>query len=379
MLALSLTFCDNPGSVGRSFGPADPRFIADTVRIPQLTSVNIRSLTGNLGNISVGTYNDALFGRYETVGLVQPTLAPRADSVGPNVRIYLDLRFTGITGDTTAFSTFEVLETTRRWRASTWAMDSIAVVNPIPLTTFTIRKQDSVIVDLPTTWTLRYLLAKSDTSATRDSSYVARLTGFAIRGVDSNKLLFINTAVSSLTIDNQDSTLSVRRYGLRQFATSITHTPSAMVLPDSVMIADSHFKSAGRFDLTLSSTLIGTRFPSRVDLVVHEDTTLLKSTLPTGHVRYRTNTAPIYLLTDTQTQFSIVAEPQLFVSRDPGDASYRANITLLTTGIIQANRQNGRFHILGDRYNGVISPTVFLNERAAKRYPKLLVTRFQSN
>lgn len=376
--ALIATQCDNPGSIGRSFGPTDPNFVADTVEVAGLASRNIPSLTGNLGHVSAGTYDDPLFGRYETEAVFQPTLGLVTDSVGPNAKFYLDLRVTGITGDTTAFSTFQVFEVTRRWRASTWTMDSTAVVGA-QIGTFLHQKGDTIRVDLDPVWTARYVAALKDTAAKRDSIYVASLPGLLIRGVDDNKLLFINTQISSLSLDNQDSTLAVRRYGLRQFATSIDHTPAAVALPDSLTLVDSHFASAGRLDLTISSTLLGSRFPNRVDLVLHEDSTFAKNTLPPGHVRYRSGQIPIYLLTDTQIQFSIVAEPLLLVNRDPGDGSYRANITLLSRSIIQANRQNGRFYILGDRYNGIISPALIVNERATVRKPKLLVTRFERN
>jgi hypothetical protein len=353
--------------------------VADTVAINGLATRNIPSLTGNLGHVSAGTYNDPLFGRYETEAVLQPTLGLLADSVGPNAKFYLDLRITGITGDTTAFSTFQVYEVTRRWRASTWSMDSTATVGLTPLATFFHQKGDTIRVDLPDSWTNRYVAALKDTAAKRDSIYVASLPGLLIRGLNDNKLLFINTQISSLTLDNQDSTLAVRRYGLRQFATSIKHTPSAMVLPDSLTLLDSHFTSAGLLDLTISSTLLGARFPNRVDLVLHEDSTFAQSTLPPGHVRYRSGQIPIYLLTDTQIRFSIVAEPLLLVNRDPANGSYRANITLLSRSIIQANRQNGRFYVLGDRYNGIISPTLIFNERAPSRKPKLLVSRFERN
>lgn len=379
LAAFVATQCDNPGSVGRSFGPTDPTFKADTVSVNGLLTRNIPSLTGNLGHVSAGTYNDPLFGRYETEAVLQPTLGLVTDSVGPNARFYLDLRITGITGDTTAFSTFQVFEVTRRWRASTWSMDSTATVDIAPLATVLHMKGDTIRVDLPASWTNRYVAALKDTAAKRDSIYVASLPGLMIRGVNDNKLLFINTQISSLTLDNQDSTLAVRRYGLRQFATSIRHTPSIAIWPDSLTLVDSHFASAGLLDLTISSTLLGSRFPNRVDLVLHEDSTFARSTLPPGHVRYRSGQIPVYLLTDTQIRFSIVAEPLLLVNRDPANGSYRANITLLSRSIIQANRQNGRFYILGDRYNGIISPTLIFNERAPSRKPKLLVTRFERN
>jgi hypothetical protein len=378
ILVLVASQCDNPGSIGRSFGPTDPSFVADTVNIRGLNTRNIPSLTGNLGHVSSGIYNDPLFGRYETEAVIQPTLGARADSVGPNVKFYLDLRLTGITGDTTAFSRFEVYEITRRWRSSTWTMDSTAVVGA-QVGTVLHQKGDTIRIDLNPSWTIRYLAALKDTASKRDSIYVATLPGLLIRGVDPNKLVFINTQVSSLTMDNQDSTLAVRRYGLRQFATSIDHTPAAVALPDSLTLVDNLFTSAGRLDLTISSTLLGSRFPNRVDLILFEDSTFTRNTLPPGHVRYRSRQIPIYLLTDTQIQFSIVAEPLLLVNRDPADGSYRANITLLSRSIIQANRQNGQFHILGDRYNGIISPALFFNERAPARKPKLLVSRFERN
>lgn len=375
---LTLTHCENPGSVGRSFGPDDPTLKIDTLRGIGMSTTTLKAYSGNLLYASVGTYQHAVFGTYETTGLFQPVLTPVTDSISPTADFSLRLRLAGVTGDTMAVSTFEVYEITRRWRATTWALDSLPQVEATYLTTFTARTRDSIDVSLPPAFRNKYITYHSNKRSSRDSTYLNEMFGFAIRGVDNNKILAVNSAGSGMFITQNDSTLKNKFVVFRQTANSVVHTPSAMVLPNDVTQVESSFKRTASLDLVLSETLIGSRFPLRVEMVLYEDTLTVVSNTPPGHVWMDQLQVPLYLLEDFETALAIFNTPNLFVNR-AGDGSYRSNLTGFYNSVVTQGRQAGRMYFISHRFNGVVRPRLFFNSTSAQRAPMLITTTFVQN
>ena len=375
---LTLTHCDNPGSVGRSFGPKDPSLKLDTIRVTGMTTTTLKAFSGGLQFMSVGTYRSDVFGTYESIGLIQPILFSRTETISPDADFSLRLQLGGVTGDTNAVSTFEVYEITRRWRATTWALDSLPQLESTFLTTFTIRSGDSVEVSLPPSYRNRYLSYQRDSLQSRDSLYLANMFGFAIRGIDDNKILAVNVASSIMYITQNDSTLSNRAVAFRQSASSLSHTPSTMVLPSDVTRVESNFSQVGKLDLVLSESLIGARFPQRVELVLYEDTLTLAANTPPGHVWMDQFQVPIYLLEDYETNLAIFNNPNIFVTR-LRDGSFRSNLTSFYNSVITQGGQPGEMYFLSHRFNGIIRPRIFFNASSGLRSPALITTTFVEN
>jgi len=375
---LTLTHCDNPGSVGRSFGPSDPSLKLDTVRVTGMTNTTLKAFSGNLQFVSAGTYTSSVFGTYDATGLLQPILISELDILNGDADFSLRLQFTGITGDTNAVSTFEVYEITRRWRATTWTLDSLPRLDASFLTTFTVRAEDSVEVSLPPSFRNKYLGYQRDGERNRDSTYLENVFGFAIRGVDNNKIIAVNVAASGMFITQNDTTLNNKFVVFRQSANSLVHTPSTMVLPNDVTRVESNFSNVGKLDLVLSESLIGARFPQRVEFVLYEDTLTSVANTPPGHVWMDQLQVPIYLLEDFETNLAIFNTPNIFVTRTR-DGSYRSNLTSFYNSVITQGGQPGDMYFLSHRFNGIIRPRLFFNTTSAQRAPLLITTTFVEN
>jgi hypothetical protein len=372
---LTLTHCDNPGSVGRSFGPTDPSLVIDTIAVAGLTNTALKAYSGNLQFVSAGTYETDVFGTYEAIGLFQPILLPDTDSIGANADITLRLKFTGLTGDTTSVSTFEVYEITRRWRSTTWTLDSIPRMDATYLSTFTVTADDSVEVEIPPSWRNRYAALQRSNATNRDTVYASQLFGFAIKGVDNDKIFAVNVGTSGMIVTQNDTTLSNKFATFRQTANTLIHTPSAMALPSDVTIVESNFSRAGQLDLVLTEELIGARFPQRVEFVLYEDTLTVMAGTPPGHVWMDQQQVPIYVLEDYETQLAIFNAANIFVNR-ADDGSFRSNFTTFYNSVLTQGEQTGTMYFLGHRYNGIIRPRLFFNTTSTRRPPILITTTF---
>ncbi len=375
---LVLQNCDNPGSVGRSFGPRDASLHIDTIPVPGMTTATLKAYSGNLQFASAGTYQNPLFGTYQAIGLLQPVLLPQTDSIGANASFTLRLKLGGITGDTTAVSTFELVEITRRWRATTWTLDSIPQVEATYLSTFTVTNKDSVDIDIPPSWKNRYLAYQRSKSANRDTLYLNGLYGFAIRGVGSDKIIAINVGTSVMRVVQNDSTLTNKAAIFRQSANSVAHTPSAMVLPNDVTIIGSDFRRAGKFNLVFSESFIGAKLPNRVELAMIEDSLTMKANTPPGHVWMDQFQVPVYILEDFEITLAIFNAPTLFVNRNP-NGTYRSNLTTFYNGVLRSGGQTGSLYFLSHRFNGIIRPRLFYNTNSTNNRPRVIVTTFREN
>lgn len=372
---LTLTHCDNPGAVGRSFGPDDPTLVIDTIGVTGLSNATLKAYSGNLQFVSAGTYQNDVFGTYEAIGLFQPILISETDILSPTADFTLRLHFNGITGDTNAVSQFEVYEITRRWRAITWSLDSIPQIASTYLTTFNVTSEDSVEVSLPPSFRNKYLDYQRNGDRNRDSTYTAQVFGFAIRGVGTNKIVAVNVAESGMYITQNDTTLSNKFVIFRQTANTLIHTPSAAPLPSDVTIVESNFEGAGQLDLVLSEELVGSRFPQRVEFVLYEDTLTTKASMPSGHVWMDQQQVPIYVLEDFETQLAIFNNANILVNRTD-DGSFRSNFTTFYNSVITQGEQTGSMYFLGHRYNGIIRPRLFFNTTSTRRPPILITTTF---
>ena len=372
---LVLQNCENPGSVGRSFGPENPQLKRDTIPVPSISITQLKAYSGNLSFISAGIYDHALFGRYEALGLMQPTLISRNDSIGPNATFVMKLFIDGITGDTTSTSTFELLEVTRRWRAQAWTLDSLPLTDLAVLHTFTVTNEDSVVFNLPAGWYNRYLDRKNDSSSSRDSTFLNTIFGFAVRGVNTDKIIAMDALTSAIFVEQNDTTLTRRAITFRQTANSLQRTPSAALLPNDVTIVENNFNTVGILDIDFSEEFIGARFPSRVELVMYVDTLTMQSHLPVGHAWFDPAQVPIYVLEEYETDFAIFNNPNLFVNRSDG-GTFRSNLTTYYNSVITTDQNLGDLYFLSNRYNGAVSPKLFFNHLSADRKPVLITTTF---
>ncbi len=380
-LGLLAVQCDNPGSVGDAFGPNPSLLKTDTLDVPALQTAALKAYSGNLNYISAGTYDDALFGRFQTSGLLLPGLAGRNDSMQVGARVYLKLFVSSITGDTTANTRFELVEVTRRWRGPTWTLDSTAVTDIAPLGVFfhSPGDGDSLEIDLPSTWVDRYKAIARNTTADNDSLYRTSLFGFLVRSLDDGKILHINAFRSGLHVDNPDTTVRDFRYVIRQSATSLAWTPPATAAPDSVSLIDNSFVRTAYVALDdpgLGADLVPTQGLVRLELEVTADTARMASTLPAGHTRGSSGALAMYVLKASAEAYAITQGPNLSANRNGG--RYRFNLTNGFLSTVNNGTSFGRIYLIPDTFDGTIRPAALFNHLSPANRPRLLITRLNS-
>jgi hypothetical protein len=243
------------------------------------------------------------------------------------------------------------------------------------LSTFTVTADDSVEISIPPSWRNRYMALQRSNATNRDTVYAAELFGFAIKGIDNDKIFAVNVGTSGMIVTQNDTTLSNKYATFRQTASTLIHTPSSMVLPSDVTIVESNFSRVGQLDLVLTEDLIGARFPQRVEFVLYEDTLTAMAGTPPGHVWMDQQQVPIYVLEDHETQLAIFNAANIFVNRT-GDGSFRSNFTSFYNSVLTQGEQTGTMYFLGHRYNGIIRPRLFFNTASTRRPPILITTTF---
>lgn len=375
ILAITLIAgCEESGVVGSSFNPTEPNISVETIAVGQITTVPLISFSGSKANISVGAFDDPLFGTFQAIGLLRPILITRIDSISPTTPFSMKLAITGTYGDTTSakvveYSVYEIVE---RWRPNEWKADSQPVLSASPIASFNISDEDTVTFSLPQEWVERYLSVYYLSPDERDTTYSQSIFGFAIVPQNSGKISQINLGASSMNIAITDTTSRTASIGSR--ATSYTRTGVTNIPASSIEIMND-FSKTGNIRVQLDESIVGSKIITRAELVLYEDTDALDATLGFGEWRHNNNLIRLYQLTDDDKEFYITKDPFTSAIRNDIDGSYRINLTNTVSNIIVRGGDELSVYIVSDSDNGIIRPNLFVNDPNSPRAPKIIVTR----
>ncbi|WP_026167243.1 DUF4270 family protein [Balneola vulgaris] len=184
MVLAGIIACENPSSVGSTIVPGtDIRF--DTLLVNSITPQTSEIYSGQLASIQMGYFEDPVYGNFESTFYVRPSLINLSDddSLDVNSRVQLQITFdsTDVYGDPESQTNFTIYEVTESWRSSSLkATDVIAYDSATPLTTFSVTSEDSVIVELPSSWVQAYAAYANSDDENIDSVYVREFHGLAI-------------------------------------------------------------------------------------------------------------------------------------------------------------------------------------------------------
>lgn len=368
--------CEDNGIVGSTFLPSNPALIVDTVSTLNLETVPLVSYAGNKSVVALGRYEDALFGTYESIAMLTPSLLNSADTLLSDYRYGFVLRPIAAYGDTMSTTTFDVYEIKQRWRAQEWKMDDQPVLGSQPITRFELGNTDSLFVEMPQEWVNRYLSYYEMDSGIRDSAYVASEFGVAFVPVSGNKISYLSSIDNTFIVQRPDTT-SVSTT-IRQRASNYRLIQSGRSLENAIVI-NNDFTQTGRFSFYIDENTIGSKVVSRAELVFYEDTELLNATLPVGHTRYSDGIVRIFDLADDEKEFYVTKNPVTSAVIDSMEGSYRFNITNLVNGSIAEGGREFTYYVVTDTDNGIIRPGLILNSGAGLKAPRIIVTRVEAN
>lgn len=373
LTGLILTSCGDSDPFGPTFKPTDPNLQYFSFPAGPITTEPLVVTSGNLPNIAVGTFDDPLFGEYHATALLKPQMLSTAEVFPPNVTSRLKLIPSGIYGDTLATSAVGVYEITRRWRHNSWKPDSVIQVSTNPLAFFNFSGRDTVLVNLPNSWTQKYLNVYGISGAARDSVYAETMFGFALIPVGSNTITYISTSASSLQLVLPDTTTRDAFITLR--ATSFEQVSPENIPPNNIVVTND-FRSTGTISFDISEELFGSRVVSRAELILYENRDALQSSLGPNQIRHNNGIIRLFQINDDDREFLITRDPLTSATRG-SDGSYRVNITNFVNSELRRNRgelTTATFHFISDNNSGLIRPNLFINDADSDLGPRLVIT-----
>jgi hypothetical protein len=382
MGALAISFfafiaCEDSGIVGSSFVPTNPTLVVDTVEIGPITVESLVTYSGGKTFVAAGRFEDPLFGTYEAIGLMSPSLISIVDTTTVGIQYGFVLRPTATYGDSISTAVFDVYEIKERWRSNEWKADSQPVLADNPITRFEITEGDSVFVPLPQEWANRYRSFYDININSRDSAYVNQMFGFAFVPVSGNKISYINTTFSYFLAVRPDTTNISGTIRQRASSYRITEPPS--VSPGNSIQLMNDFSKTGKMQFTIDNSVTQSEIISRVELVLYEDIERLNGTIAFGQTRFNNNIIRLFELDENEKQFYVTKDASLNAIRRASDGTYRINITGLANLALSDGGRTFTYYLTSDQDNGIIRPNLLVNSNSGARSPKLIITKISEN
>jgi len=379
-VALVVYSCDKPGVVGTKLVPANGQVVTDTIPITNFNTSGIGVYSGDRTYYTVGIYNDQLYGKIEATGLVQPQLVSPSsiDTIKPDTKISLRFYIRSVYGDTNKTVTFDIQEASRQWRGKSWTIDQQPPTSGNVITSFKVGNVDSVDVPMPQSWVQKYrsLLYDTTDAAARDSLFNIKEPGFVIvpQSNSSGKIVSFRGDSTNVMIGDTTAVLP------QTWAYSVKRSSEADV-GDSLAQVYSTFSRVPSIKLSVTSDTtvsingvnLDTKALSRVELVLREDSTLMKSSLPSGNIRPDVTQMNVYYLRPDEINFDILKGAISIMTRQT-DGTYQLNLTPRINDLMLGAPNNGSYYFVPQTDNGIIYSLLLTTPKSALKAPKLIVT-----
>lgn len=378
VVALIIYGCNKPGVVGNNLVPANGSVAIDTIPLTNYKTSSIDLYSGDRTYYSAGIYNDKLFGKVVATGLVQPQLVQptSTDTIKPDTKIYLRFYIRSVYGDTNKSVTFDIQEASKRWRGKSWTVGSTPPESGNVITSFTVGNQDSVDVQMPQSWVQKYrsLLYDTTDAVARDSIYNIKEPGFVIVPKTSGKIVsFLGDSTNVLIGDTLTVSPNTWAYSVNRTNEPDVGDSLSQVYSTFSRIPSADFNVTSDSTVTINGVQIKTKALSRVELTLYEDSTLMKSSLPSGNVRPKVSQISIYYLRNGEINFDVLKGPIGAAVRNK-DGSYRINFTSRINDLMLGASNNGRYYFVPQTNNGIIYSLLLRTPKSVKNKPKLIIT-----
>lgn len=392
IVLLQVGGCNDSGSVGSSFPGSGADVQVDTLELSQLQGDTLSAISGSLNLFSTGRYQDPVFGDISATALIRPDLEAKdtTRSIDADTRMQLRLAISkdDVYGDTLAAQQYDVVELANIFRGNEVNIDDDVQTTGAPVGSFTVTNEDTVTVDLSSSWVQKYGAFYNDTTSTRDSSYVRQFPGLAIVPQNAAKIIAINPRESKILATNlnvseaADSTVSDSlSISFEEWAFTADRANVTAPDPGSQIIHNT-LERVFRFDFDFSRENLGARNISQVKLVFYRDNTLLNSSpLGTHVVRPTQGSLRLHLVEGDELPQSIDPGNALGLPTGTGfyqsdDGAYYIDITGDILGRFLENVSSDQtFYVTFSRNNGALRSSIIFNDQAGSvNSPKVIIT-----
>lgn len=375
MAVLSCNSSNGPVGVG-VIPPATIHY--DTLYVNGFSPLSIDGYTGKLTYFPIGKYNDPLFGDFEAVGYIKPSISPLfLDTVLDNDYImYLDLVMDSENyyGDTGADTDIALYDVTESWRGNAFRLSTKpAYDTTTPIATFSMQGRDSIRIELPGEWRDRYVDMYRDTTAARDSLYNYGFSGLAVVPVGgSSKISFPTTPRSRFVLlnpDRQDTAI----VAISDWAYSLEHT-NAPAIPDRLTLTNT-LSSLYNIDLNDELDTLTKENLLKAELILYEDSEQMDNSLPANHERVNPVGVALKNGYTTDLDFDLFfKEPDASGVFDEKIKAYRFNITAYVNTYIFDSPKSNDVYLEMRPAGGLLSSTILFDSSAPDSLkPKLIL------
>jgi hypothetical protein len=388
-LLLSVLFVgcgEDPGVVGSSFIDEDAQVNSDTVKVTDFQQASITTFSGKTPYVSVGEFDDQLFGNVKSTGLFRPRVdGVSVDTIAADASMSLALSIQNAQayGDTTADTQFDIVEISDPWRASSWRRDSLPNLTNNVIASASIGMDDTVSIDLPNSFRDRYRdYFYYEPSEDRQSNYDNNFWGFALVPSNTSKIIAISAVQSALHIrniidtDTTEADTTDFNAGFERWAYSLERS-GGNIQNDQIPIYNT-YENISHFNTTLSSDVLGTDNISRLELALYQDNDAMEASLGANEVRPSGSSLKVLLRDEGFEDETLVSNPTASFSAnvDSADFSYRYDMTIYANTIIYENEDvvGKRYYLILGTNTGIINSTVLKTPDVSDGFPKLLIT-----
>lgn len=386
-LSLTLSSCEDPGSVGGSFSDIGSEVVIDTLEIGQINTDSVEAFSGKLRNFTAGWFNDPLFGEVTATALLRPTLASSSSTIEDSAEVVLKLMINkdGVYGDSLSTAEFSFVEIDQIWRGNAWKLNQeVPLSAEGPLSSFSIGEQDSIEIPLPSQWVSEYRSFVEDEGSNRDSLYRYESHGLALVPQNQSKILPFLVSGSEILVYNpgEEDTLNI---GFSDWAYSLQRS-GAEAAPEGNEKLMSTLENLLFFDLDLSPDNLGTVNIAKVDLVFYQNEEVLSQTIneagPSARRPENVTARLHYINPEHASSVLDPGNPIALGEYDASDQAFHFNITSYVNSVLidNSDRQpDKRFYIQLQTNDGVVrSSLLYDHEAPANKRPKLIVTSTKS-
>lgn len=371
--------CEDPGSVGGSFTDTDTEIVDTTFSLNTFDAQSTSSFSGELDFFSAGQFDDPAFGNINVTGLVRPSLVSTSDTMeaGATMKLELIIDTDNIYGDTAQTAQFDLVELDQLWRRESWKIDDqVQLLNQAPVGSFSVGKEDSLVIPLADAWVDKYRSFVLNESASRDSVYRIQFSGLAIVPTNTAKIIPISAMDTRFIVENpNEDTLRVIS---RDWAHSVERT-NQPAQGNSIPI-HSTLEKVINFDVGLTREDLGTINISKVELVLFQNNQELFNALNQvsgTSVRPDIESASLHLVEPEDLPTAL--DPGIPISSaeiDQSDGEYRFIITnFVNSVILDGVDPQFKFFITIGSNDGIIRSTLFhSNQAPEEKRPRINVT-----
>lgn len=406
-LLVLLSSCEDPGGVGSRFLDEDAGLETITTPLASSEAATVDSYSGALRFMAIGRYDDPVFGQFESIGVIKPSIDTTA--IGSHISeedlFQLRLTFSSIHyGDTTQAARYELYRLNDIWRGNElYFTDQLEIDQSELVGEFEVSGESTVSVDLAQSWIDEYNEFLSSSDEDRQDQYRTGFPGLAIVPADGTTRAHFIRVRPDPGDDAEDEELArfvrVPAEDLEEWEEwdgTEEEDPRQFQAPadwgafgawgepaerdEKSIYLTNPLKSVLRVETGLSEDVPGGQNVANAQLIFYPNRELLE--LPNGHVRPEVTQLRLHRVnSDRVGEWIFGRDAALTASLNQGNDSFRFDLTGYINEILFNAPPPGQFYLSAHTVTGLVFSTVLHGEDADDETlrPKIIITSVNSD